>query len=46
MADYILALLFNQELGEFEIKLCLDDIKNLSWKNSVEKLISIFNSLV
>ena len=46
MADYILALLSYPKLGEYEIKLCLDDIKNLSWKDSVEKLISIFNSLI
>ncbi|MGC9079518.1 MAG: glycosyltransferase family 4 protein [Nanopusillaceae archaeon] len=46
MANYILALLEYPKLGEIEIKLTLEDIKNLSWKNSVEKLIQIFNSLV
>ncbi|MGB9674550.1 MAG: glycosyltransferase family 4 protein [Nanopusillaceae archaeon] len=46
MANYILALLEYPKLGEIEIKLTLEDIKNLSWKSSVEKLIQIFNSLV
>ncbi|MGC9132937.1 MAG: glycosyltransferase family 4 protein [Nanopusillaceae archaeon] len=45
LANYILALLEYPKLGEFEIKLCLEDIKNLSWKDSVNKLLYIFRSL-
>ncbi|BFI73427.1 D-inositol-3-phosphate glycosyltransferase [Nanoarchaeota archaeon] len=46
LANYILGLLEYKKLGEFEVKLCLDDLKNLSWKDSTIKLLNIFNALV
>ncbi|BBL45258.1 D-inositol-3-phosphate glycosyltransferase [Nanobdella aerobiophila] len=46
LANYILALLEYRVLGDYELKLCLDDIKNISWEDSVNVLLSIFDKVI
>jgi len=45
MADYILALIEYPKIGKIEVELCLEDIKTLSWRESVSKLLSIFHNI-